>query len=30
MEYVRGLENPNEAIENVVRWLVKHGYSDGR
>ena len=29
MEYVKGLENPNEAIENAVRWLVKHGYSDG-
>jgi len=29
MEYVKGLENPNEAIENAVRWMVKHGYSDG-
>lgn len=28
MEYVEGLENPNEAIENAVRWMVKHGYSD--
>jgi membrane dipeptidase len=26
--YVRGLENPGEAISNAVRWLVKHGYSD--
>ena len=23
MEYVKGLENPNEAIENAVRWLVR-------
>lgn len=26
--YVKGMENPNEAIENAVRWMVKHGYSD--
>ena len=26
--YVKGLENPNEFI-NVVRWMIKHGYSDG-
>jgi len=26
--YVKGLENPTEASWNVVRWLVKHGYSD--
>ena len=26
--YVRGLENPTEASWNIVRWLVKHGYSD--
>jgi len=25
--YVKGLENPTEAYPNVVRWLVKHGYS---
>ncbi|MBD3172714.1 diguanylate cyclase [Candidatus Bathyarchaeota archaeon] len=25
--YVRGLENPNEYV-NVLRWLIKHGYSD--
>jgi membrane dipeptidase len=25
--YVRGLENPGD-FPNVVRWLVKHGYSD--
>jgi len=28
-EYIRGLENPTECIRNVVRWMVKHGYSDG-
>lgn len=27
VEYVKGLENPSE-FPNVVRWLVKHGYSD--
>jgi len=27
--YVEGLENPAEAFPNIVRWLVKHGYSDG-
>lgn len=26
--YVQGLENPTEASWNIVRWLVKHGYSD--
>jgi membrane dipeptidase len=24
--YVAGLENPGEAMLNIVRWLVKHGY----
>lgn len=28
LEYVRGAENPNEATANIVRWLVKHGYSE--
>ncbi len=28
VEYVKGIENPTEASKNVVRWLVKHGYSD--
>jgi len=28
VEYVDGLENPSEAFPNIVRWLVKHGYSD--
>ena len=27
-EYVAGIENPTEAFPNIVRWLVKHGYSD--
>jgi membrane dipeptidase len=27
VEYVDGLENPSE-FHNIVRWLVKHGYSD--
>ena len=26
--YVKGLENPSEASWNIIRWLVKHGYSD--
>ncbi len=26
--YVKGLENPTEASKNIVRWLVKQGYSD--
>ena len=28
MPYVKGLENPTEGYWNVVRWLVKNGYSD--
>ncbi|MFO8082769.1 MAG: membrane dipeptidase [Desulfobacterales bacterium] len=28
VEYVEGLENPSECFPNIVRWLVKHGYSD--
>jgi membrane dipeptidase len=28
VEYVEGLENPTEGSHNIVRWLVKHGYSD--
>ena len=27
-DYVKGLENPTEAMPNITRWLVKHGYSD--
>jgi membrane dipeptidase len=26
--YVRGLENPTEAWQNLPRWLVREGYSD--
>jgi membrane dipeptidase len=26
--YVEGVENPTEACWNIIRWLVKHGYSD--
>jgi membrane dipeptidase len=26
--YVKGMENPTEAFHNIVRWLVKRGYSD--
>jgi membrane dipeptidase len=29
VEYVDGIENPAEAFPNIVRWLVKHDYSDG-
>ncbi len=28
VEYVRGVENPTEASKNILRWLVKHEYSD--
>lgn len=28
VEYVKGLENPAENFPNIVKWLVKHGYSD--
>jgi len=28
VEYVKGLENPTEGSKNIVRWMVKHGYSD--
>jgi membrane dipeptidase len=28
IEYVKGLENPTECSNNVVRYLVKAGYSD--
>lgn len=29
VEYVEGIENPTEASVNIVRALVKRGYSDG-
>lgn len=28
VEYVEGLENPTEANNNILRWLVKHNYSN--
>ena len=28
VQYVEGLENPTEASENIVRWLVARDYSD--
>jgi membrane dipeptidase len=28
VEYVEGIENPTEGSINIVRWLVKAGYSD--
>ncbi len=28
VEYVKGIENPTEGSINILRWLVKHGYSD--
>jgi membrane dipeptidase len=28
LKYVRGMENPSECLQNVCRWLIKHGYSD--
>jgi len=28
VEFVKGLENPSENFPNIIRWLVKHGYSD--
>jgi Zn-dependent dipeptidase, microsomal dipeptidase homolog len=29
VEFVDGIENPGEAFPNIVRWMVKHTYSDG-
>jgi membrane dipeptidase len=28
VEYVKGIENPTEGSHNILRWLVKNGYSD--
>jgi len=28
VQWVDGLESPAEALPNIVRWLVRHGYSD--
>jgi len=27
-DYVKGMENPTECLQNAVRWMIKHGYSD--
>lgn len=27
-DYVKGMENPTECLQNIIRWLVKNGYSD--
>ncbi len=27
-EYVKGMENPNESIQNPIRWMIKNGYSN--
>lgn len=28
VDYVRGIENPAEGSHNILRWLVREGYSD--
>ncbi|WP_040213420.1 dipeptidase [Clostridium polynesiense] len=28
VDYVKGLENTTEASHNIIRWLVKHNYSE--
>ncbi|MDX1647264.1 MAG: membrane dipeptidase [Longimicrobiales bacterium] len=28
VRYVQGMENPTEGSHNILRWLVRHGYSD--
>lgn len=28
VEYVKGIENPTEGSRNILRWLIKNGYSD--
>ena len=28
LKYVHGMENPSECLQNVCRWMIKHGYSD--
>ncbi|MHA2108902.1 MAG: dipeptidase [Candidatus Hodarchaeales archaeon] len=27
-DYVKGMENPTECLQNITRWMVKNGYSD--
>jgi membrane dipeptidase len=28
IEAVRGMDNPTESWHNIIRWLVREGYSD--
>lgn len=28
IEYVRGMENPSEAMTNIIRWLIKNNYTE--
>jgi len=28
IDYTKGMDNPTEAWDNILRWLVKEGYSD--
>ncbi|MCI0437311.1 MAG: dipeptidase, partial [Gemmatimonadetes bacterium] len=28
VEWVEGIENPTEGSWNILRWLVRHGYTD--
>lgn len=28
LKYVRGMENPTECLQNICRWMIKHGYND--
>lgn len=28
IEYVKGMENPSEAMTNIIRWLIKNNYTD--
>lgn len=28
VDFVAGIENPTQGSRNILRWLVKHGYSD--
>jgi len=27
-DHIKGLENPTECLQNVARWMIRHGYSD--
>lgn len=27
-EYVKGMKNPTECLQNIARWMVKNGHSD--